>query len=388
MPRPLRHAVLAAFAALLAAAPAAAADGLPLAVEDTGPTGIADPDAPYRYVSVDVGERTLIARTVTTSGAISRTRLLDGDFTIPAVGLDGSPSGLSANGERLVVIRPRPRFPRETTEFALLETAQLKPLGEIRLDGDFSFDAISPDGKSMYLIEYISPRDPSEYRVRRYDLERRRLVPGAIVDPDEEGEEMYGWALSRETSPDGRWAYTLYLGNEHPFVHALDTVRATAVCIDLHSLEGVRDIPALGLDIAPDGASLIVNRRGEPAATVDTESFEVGGPPSAALGDAVAAGRAEDPATASEPLAWVAGALGLVGALGAVLLLGRRRAGRRPPADPFSQEESMDLAATGARNGSDGDAGSRGSGTMHAGDGDGGPIGASAAAPAGERADP
>ncbi len=43
------------------------------------------------------------------------------------------------------------------------------------------------------------------------------------------------WAalpLSRTMSPDGRWAYTLYSGDEN-FVHALDTADGQARCIDL-----------------------------------------------------------------------------------------------------------------------------------------------------------
>jgi hypothetical protein len=44
---------------------------------------------------------------------------------------------------------------------------------------------------------------------------------------------MSGTPLSRVMDADGRWAYTLYASEEHPFVHALDTERRTAVCIDL-----------------------------------------------------------------------------------------------------------------------------------------------------------
>jgi len=54
-----------------------------------------------------------------------------------------------------------------------------------------------------------------------------------VVDPREPDEQMGGLAMTREMSRDGRWAYTLYEGAEHPFVHALLTDNRISVCIDL-----------------------------------------------------------------------------------------------------------------------------------------------------------
>jgi hypothetical protein len=261
----------------LALPASASADGLPVPVEDTGPSGIADRVGVYRYVSLDIGGRTLVERTVQNGGAVSDSRTIGGEYTIPAVGIDGSPSGLSADGKTLVLITPRPSFPRKTTELAVLETKQLDIRDRIRLDGDFSFDAISPDGRTMYLIHYLSPRDYTQYEVRAYDLEQGHLVPGAITDPNEDPDEMLGTPISRETSPSGRWAYTLYAGGKHPFVHALDTEHGTAVCVDLDDLRSPRDYRALGLDPGA-GPSLTVTLRGEAAAIVDTRTFEVSRP--------------------------------------------------------------------------------------------------------------
>jgi len=72
--------------------------------------------------------------------------------------------------------------------------------------------ALSPDGATLYLIQYTSRRDPTRYEVRAYDLPRDRLRPGAIVDPREPDERMRGFPITRSTSRDGRWAYTLYDG--------------------------------------------------------------------------------------------------------------------------------------------------------------------------------
>jgi hypothetical protein len=91
----------------------------------------------------------------------------------------------------------------------------------VTLKGDFSFDAISPNGDWLYLIHYTSPQDPTRYLVQAYDLRRWRLASAPIVDPTAPHERMRGNPLTRAMSADGRWAYTLYDGGGH-------TVRARA----------------------------------------------------------------------------------------------------------------------------------------------------------------
>src|SRR5919197_1376901 len=84
---------------------------------------------------------------------------LAGTFSVPAVAYDGSASGLSADGRTLVLIRPHHGFPRARTTFAVLDPKRLRLRRVLRLRGDFSFDAISPDGALMYLIQYVSRRN-------------------------------------------------------------------------------------------------------------------------------------------------------------------------------------------------------------------------------------
>ncbi len=280
---------IALLTALLVPA-AAAADGLPVGVEDIGDTGIARADGSYRYTAIKVGPDTLVQRIEQDGGAISDSIRLDGAYTIPAVALDASPGGLSTDGGTLILIRPRTSFPRETTEFVRFDTDDLRSPHPFRLDGDFSFDALSPDGRTMYLINYTSPRDPTEYDVRAFDLASGKLEPGRIVDPEEAGEEMYGYALSRETSPDGQWAYTLYWGNEYPFIHALDTEHGIAACIDLEQLEGFDNMYALGLDLTAGGTGLVVTRMGKPVLAVDSETHGVAEVPTDEVGEAAADG--------------------------------------------------------------------------------------------------
>src|SRR4051812_31245385 len=139
------------FGAILAAAGAlastAAADGLPVLGVDVGSQGVATASGQARYVTLALGRDTLVARTAVAGGRVLGFRRLGGVFTVPAVAYDGSASGLSADGRRLVLIEPRVSFPRARTAFAVLDARRLLLRDVVRLRGDFSFDAISPDGR-------------------------------------------------------------------------------------------------------------------------------------------------------------------------------------------------------------------------------------------------
>jgi hypothetical protein len=267
---------LAALAALLSPA-AAWADGLPVLNVDVGSSGVTA--SGLRYVTLPAGRNTLVAMIAADGGKVVRSRLLHGTFTVPAVAYDGSAGGLSADGNSLVLITPRQGFPRAKTTFRLLDATLLRPKKSLTLPGDFSFDALSPDGRWLYLIEYYSPVDPVKYRVRALDTVSGKLVPEPIVDPREPREQMNGDPLTRATSVDGRWAYTLYAGTEHPFVHALDTVRRDARCVDLDWLTGRRDLPSLRLSLGSGGRELSVRAAGGKAlAVVNTRTFEAARP--------------------------------------------------------------------------------------------------------------
>jgi hypothetical protein len=107
-----------------------------------------------------------------------------------------------------------------------------------------------------------------------FDLETGRLGRGAIVDRLEKESVMGGQPVTRATSPDGRWAYTLYARPGEPFVHALDTARSEAYCIDLPLRLGEVKQWGLRLGIAPDG-TLAVRRGRSTVAVVNTKTFIV-----------------------------------------------------------------------------------------------------------------
>jgi hypothetical protein len=273
-----------ALTALLAAglAGAAQAAGGPSLREDAGLTGIATPTG-FRYVAIGERNRTVLAR-ISPHQRVVAVRFLAGRYTIAGVAYDGTATGLSADGKTLVLVRPRFAYPRAKTDFLIVSTPGLHVRDAVTLRGDFSLDAVSPDGSMLYFIQYLSRKDPTEYAVRAFDREGGRLVPEPVVDKSEPGEEMRGNPVSRATSSDGRWAYTLYDGGgKAPFVHALDTVAVAAHCIDLDALAGRNDLPDLRLRLG--NGSLAVVSANERVAVIDTASFQVGEAGSGSSGD-------------------------------------------------------------------------------------------------------
>jgi len=276
----MRLHLLAAAALMAAIAPVAHADGLPVGNLDTTRTGVTVPASSERYYAIQDGGRTVVTSVYRDGGLLQEHVSLRGLFTIPAVAQDGTTTGLSANGRTLVLVRPRLTYPQRHTRLAVLDAGSLRTRRTITLRGDFSVDAISPDGRSLYLIQYTSPRDPLAYAVRSLNLRAGRLDPGEIVDPRERDEAMHGLPMARAMSPDGRWAYTLYDGaGSNPFVHALDTTGRTARCIDLPALPGGEDIA--GLSLVVRGRALQVRSGAGPIAFIDRRTFALGSRPAA-----------------------------------------------------------------------------------------------------------
>ncbi|MEA2138834.1 MAG: hypothetical protein QOG56_1984 [Solirubrobacteraceae bacterium] len=316
--------------ALVAPAPAAAAGGLALPLEDS-PSGVLAPTTGTRYLTVSIAGHTAVLAQRTSSGRVTSRRDLRGRFGVPVVAFDSTAGGISADGATLVLARARDRYPRKQSEFAVMAVEpRLRRSQTVRLPGEFSFDALSPDGRSLFLVNYLSPSDPTKYRVRVYDLARRRLDPKAVVDPREPPDEMNGIPVTRVVGTGGRWAYTLYDGaGKHPFIHALDTVDRKAVCIDLEGTPFAgRNAYDLRLALGGRGSRLDLRRKGALVATVDTATFRVR---TGAAALAAAGAVANDPAGPS-PL-WPGVGLALVAAGLLARRIGRRQARPRARED-------------------------------------------------------
>lgn len=253
--------------ALWTVAPAGA-DGPPQGVTPDG-AGVASPNGKVRYLTVPGASRTLLEEVNVRDGTLQTWRWLDGALAIPAIAWHGT--GLSQDGKTLVLVTDP--WHTGSATFLLLRTPYLTTERVVTLKGAWSFDAISPHGRTLYLIQGL----PGRYLVRAYDLRRGRLLKGVIADRREKG-PMTGAPVMRATTNDGRWAYTLYLrGNGTGFIHALDTVGRTAVCIDL-PWEAMDAWAWDGqLWVSRDGRTLHLRQRGTNGrrAVVDTRTWRL-----------------------------------------------------------------------------------------------------------------
>jgi hypothetical protein len=296
--KPIRTlALLVLTTVALAAAPSAAvgAGGPILPVAVPGGEGIESPDGKVRYVTLD-GDGTIVASVIKETGEIDASTPVNdpygGYFGVPQVAADRSPAGLSADGGTMVLIRSF--GPINQAKLLVLGTNKLRVQNRIELNGQYSFDAISPDGRTAYVVEYPQPFRYDRYRVLKLNLKSGHLSKEPIVDTDvgllEEADEegkgaeglMRGLALSRVSSDDGRWAYTLYDGGgDIPFIHALDTVGDRAVCIFMPQLQDLDRKQIAKATIAtgsePGTISVVgrANLESFELAQVDTTSFAV-----------------------------------------------------------------------------------------------------------------
>ncbi len=254
------------------AATAASGNGGPSPGISWGWDGVLARNGQVRYVTLPAARNSVLAVVRVRDGRVLRFRSIRDAYGVPLVAYDGTGGGVSRDGKTLVLSRPaRSLGARATSAFAVLGTQKLRTKAIVTVNGVFSYDALSPDASTLYLVQHLPGRNYTRYQVRAYDLEARRLLPGAIVDPNEPDERMSGQPLRRAESADGRWAYTLYTNpGSHPFIHALDTVDRTAVCIDLE-WHGTQDrLWTLRLVPTRDGAKLrLVNGRGQVVMSVD-----------------------------------------------------------------------------------------------------------------------
>ena len=265
---------VALFAAACAVAVGSgAADGGPSPGAIVGWDGIKAPAGGIRYVALPGGvARTTVAVVRVSGGRVVRFNTVPGLVGVPQVAYDGSVDGLSADG-RMLVLGSVPRPDDTRTTFQVLQTRNLRVTNTIRLRGQWSFDALSPDGATIYAIEYRMSANPPSYRVRAIDAATGRVRPGVIVDKRDAGEVMRGSPVTRAAT-DGM-AYTLYARpNGTAFVHALDTRRGTAACIDLPWKTTGNGIWGVRLSVA--GQVLLLRQSGVgKLASVDLRSLRV-----------------------------------------------------------------------------------------------------------------
>jgi hypothetical protein len=173
-------------------------------------------------VSNAVGDTEIIAP--------SRHATVSGSYGIPTMITTNTTLGLFRDGSRFVL---QSTGIEKHTSFVVVRVNDFKVAQTISLDGSYAFDALSPNGRMLYLIEHRSS-DFQHYVVRAYDLDAQQLLPGRIADKTQASWVMQGYPAARVTTSTGRWVYTLYSNpGGFPFVHALDTVKGVAHCVGI-----------------------------------------------------------------------------------------------------------------------------------------------------------
>jgi hypothetical protein len=225
------------------------------------PVGVpTSPDWGYLGTTTVSGDRTIVADVGIADGGGS-TATLDGAWALPTVGYDPTPTGLSADGKTLVLVPAGDPDPaRTTSRFAIVPFPPIDGAPELaprilELPGALDYDAISPDGKLLYVVRHIGDPGSGSYEVHAVDLPNGVVQAPPIVDKRNIDETMAGWPVAQLRSPNGL-VLTLYRGTDHPFIHALQTAEAWAVCIDLPAGGDATSDGDWGLAASADGRSL------------------------------------------------------------------------------------------------------------------------------------
>ncbi len=235
----------------------------------SGPQGVLAPSGDVKYVAMGARGGGTVVRVIRLSERkVVRSRVIPGRYGIAWVAFH-TMGGVSGDGKTLVL----PSLGRGATRrFAILSTDTLRVRKVIRLDGLFAFDAISPDGRIVYLIEYLSD---TNYRVRALNVASGGLYARVVADKREAGEPMAGYPVTRATGSRG-WVYTLYGRADKPaFVYALGTASRVAICIDLPWTVSQSTLNNVRMSLSRDGSQLVLRDGAGRVALVNTGSYEV-----------------------------------------------------------------------------------------------------------------
>jgi hypothetical protein len=257
--------------AVLVLAPAAHAGGPAPATQ--AESFVLSTEGDTYYMVLAGGGQTTVDAMSTRDGSMQEARFA-GSWRIPVVTQNGEAGGLSPDGKTLVLSTGSGSSP---SRFLIVDAQTLTVKKRVVLGGSFAFDALSPNGSNLYLIQHTSAKDFSHYVVRSYDVRAGRLLEDRIADKTQQNWVMQGYAMTRATGPGGRWVYTLYQNpGGYPFIHALDTVRGIAHCVGLPWTGDQSPLVNIVLTLGQDGKALAVHwNTGRPWLTVNTANWHL-----------------------------------------------------------------------------------------------------------------
>ena len=261
-------------------------------VERELPLGTAAPDwSRYYTVSQLPGGARLMALNPASGTTLAQVTIPAG-YTLPNIALQGPTAGISPNGQWLTLTsQDHASSGAITTSFLVGSSSLTGSFKTIHVNGDFVFDALSNDGKSLYLIQKMT--DPNHYRVRLYDVSAGWLSPQVIADKREPNEPMNGIRGDSAADATGNYVYTVYIRQAGPFIHALPLGQQFAWCIDLPS-KAPNDMEKQfhwALAVSSDGGSVYATNASLGTVTVLT----TGQPPQIARTATVAINKTSSP---------------------------------------------------------------------------------------------
>jgi hypothetical protein len=196
---------------------------------------------------------------------------------------------VSSDGSLAALIEPpvntKDGYPEgsETTVIAITGPGAGGASRALTLRGNFRPEAFSTDRKALFAVEYVPPRRPDRYRVRRIDLDTGTVNGVFSVDGHLQN-AMRGSARTQALAPDGKRLYTLYwladdtgpADSGHAFVHVLSLDQQWAHCVSLPRPIGSHLEGANVLALSPDGNRLYVGdgEKGK-LAEIDTKALRV-----------------------------------------------------------------------------------------------------------------
>lgn len=214
----------------------------------------------YYIVTQLTGSAQLKAIDPASGRTIAQTTVPAG-YTLPNIAFQGPTAGLSPNGQWLALTHNSPSPSGGiTTNFLVGASALTDSFKTIRINGEYVFDALSNDGKSLYLIQKM--KDPNHYQVRLYDVAAGSLMPQVVVDKREPNEPMNGIRGDSVADPSGNYVYTVYAREAGPFIHALPLDQPIAWCVGLPPSAHANDIERQfhwALALSHDGRIYAVN---------------------------------------------------------------------------------------------------------------------------------
>jgi hypothetical protein len=240
-------------------------------VLDTWPDGVVSGDGRTLVIAEAAGQDTTVRAIGATDGSVLLARSLGGTWILPRIGRDGLPAGVSDAGAT-VVLAAADAATAAVSHFAILSDG-LRRETAVDLRGQFSFDALSPNGGTMFLVEH---QGGANYAVRSWTPDVG-LHDGVVVDKSNVDEQMAGYPIAQAPAGQGL-VFTMYRGPE-TFVHALDTTNEFAVCIDLEGMPDTMDeldLNAWAITSPDDlGHTFLTNARLGVVLELDRASFSI-----------------------------------------------------------------------------------------------------------------